>query len=311
MFVAPSPQLLLAALDAPHSPLAGKQACITIGNFDGVHAGHRALMQRVHYKAAAMGCYSLVVTFWPHPLVVLRGQGPDLLVGRDEKMALLRGCAVQAVLELPFTHVLSAMSPREFICGLLMPLRLHHLVIGYDFCLGRNKEGNAAVLKALGQELGFSVEALPAIKEQGAIVSSTRLRRCLSHGEVHENMPGMHGHLHSLKGRVLHVSANVQGLPSACIEPDDVLLPSPGVYATWAHCGDTLLPALTYIHTAEGCRRPAVQAVLLDAEAHMPDDMLNIHFVQNLFSASPSSNNIAWHISTARALLAEKRKEAL
>ena len=149
-------------------------SAVTIGNFDGVHLGHQALIRRTLEVAAQEGLTPVVMTFWPHPRQVLfpeRGHMP--ITTREDRLALLESLGVSCVLELPFTHELAALEAGTFVQQILEPMRLRRLVVGYDFTLGRNRGGQVSVLRELGALTGFTVEQLEPVLASGTVVSST------------------------------------------------------------------------------------------------------------------------------------------
>lgn len=307
MLIAHSPAELLPAPDAPG-------VCATIGNFDGVHVGHRVLVARTRYTAARRGMPCMVVTFWPHPLNVLAGRhAPPQITTRAERALLLERLGVDLLLELPFTRELAAFTPEKFLRELLLPLGVKNLLIGYDFSLGKGRAGNYDVLRALGVQLGFGVEQVPPVIVNGAVVSSTRVRDLLQKGDVWELRPLL-GRFHFLSGPIVHGYGRGGGLgfPTANLEPPDVLLPRRGVYATWAACGDAVWPAVTNIgvNPTFGNDRVSVESFLLDAKVDIYDREMRLHFVQRLRdeqrfpSLEALKERISQDVGLARRILA-------
>ena len=158
---------------------------VTIGNFDGVHLGHQALVRRTLEVCGAGGLTGVVVTFSPHPRTVLTPERPHApLSTRAERFALLERLGVRHILELPFTRELAALTPDAFVRGYLLPLKPRELVVGHDFTLGRGRSGHPELLQRLGRDMGFGVERVGAVLADHAPVSSTRLRKCLAEGDV-------------------------------------------------------------------------------------------------------------------------------
>ena len=158
-------------------------AGVTIGNFDGVHKGHQALIRRTLDVCRQDDLACVLVTFWPHPRLVVSPHKPHApLTSRERRLELLAGLGVEHVLELPFTQELAALTPEEFVRRYLLPMHLRRLVVGYDFSLGRGRSGHAEVLRSLGTDWGFAVEQLPPVIVDDAVVSSTRLRDLISRG---------------------------------------------------------------------------------------------------------------------------------
>ena len=167
-----------------------KRVCATIGNFDGLHIGHRSLKHKVLDISKNHSCISMLISFWPHPLSILAPhRAPRLIATHEEKLSLLEKLNIDVFLELPFTKHLANLTAEEFFTTQLFPINIKYLVIGYDFCLGKNRTGDADCLRLLGEKYNFSVIQMPAVRENGAIVSSTRIRKALSSGSPY--IPGM------------------------------------------------------------------------------------------------------------------------
>ena len=177
MHAASSPQEILAALDPDFSPELG--SCVTIGNFDGVHIGHRALLAKARQKADSAGRPLVTVTFDPHPLEVLApNMAPPRLTDTPTRLRLIQGCGVDAVLLLAFTRELAAMPPENFVRAMLLDgLGMRDLLIGYDFSLGKGRTGTGAVLGGLGEKFSFGCERFGPVLAGGEPVSSTMITR--------------------------------------------------------------------------------------------------------------------------------------
>ena len=219
----------MAPDNAPHA--------VTIGNFDGVHAGHVHLIARTCEKAAALGIAAAAVTFDPHPLWLLTGARiPQRITSLPHKLTLLGNLGLNRVFVLSFTHSIAALSPEEFIRSILMEgLNMRALVIGYDYALGKGRSGNHAALATIGSRLGFAVEQVEQVFINKSPVSSSRIRSLLEDGKV-EELPELLGRFHSVDGTVVHGHGRGAqlGFPTANIEVEDMTLPMPGVYATYA-----------------------------------------------------------------------------
>ncbi len=226
-------------------------SCVTIGTFDGVHQGHKALLERARIRARQQGLLFVVVTFWPHPRRILaRDNAPPMLTSREHRQVLLESSGVDILLELPFSMELAALTPQAFIETVLFPAHMKHLVIGHDFSLGRGRSGDFTVLTALGGQLGFTVERLHSVIFDGDIVSSTRIRHLIGNGNI-ARANRLLGYTFSLEGEVIHGCGRGRGLgfPTANIAISDVLTPRQGVYATRVRCGESLWQAVTNVGT--------------------------------------------------------------
>ena len=295
---------------------AGKcsPAALTIGNFDGVHLGHQALIRRTCAVARAAGQRCLVLTFWPHPRAVLgSGQAPPPLTSRAERRHRILALGVDEVLELPFTPALAITAPEEFIRQQLMPLNVRDLLIGHDFSLGRGRSG--------GPEYSFGVEQLEPVLHLGSIISSSRIRRCIAEGDV-ETAAALLGTYHSCEGPIAHGMGRGTGLgfPTANMALPDTLLPPPGVYATLAHVDGLpgIQQAVTNIghNPTFGGTALSVESFLLDAHGDLYGRTLRLEFVARLREErrfdGPDAlmRQIGQDVAQARRLLAVARKAA-
>jgi len=223
----------------PLAPRALARGCsVTIGNFDGVHLGHQALIRRTVERAREAGLPAAVVTFHPHPLRVIQGKGAPQLISLQHKLECFADLGIDLALVMPFTPETAAWSPEDFVQTVLVEsLNTRTLVIGYDHAFGKGRRGNAALLAELGQKRGFAVEQLPALCLHGNTVSSTRIREALFRGEV-VRAADLLGRPHSVEGLVvkgMRRGGSLLGFPTANLQMDeDLLLPAGGVYAVLA-----------------------------------------------------------------------------
>ena len=208
---------------------------VTIGNFDGVHLGHQRLIGRTIAVARGAQVPSVVITFDPHPLRVMRGNdAPPALMTLECKLDFFASLGVDFALVLPFTREVAEQSPEDFVRTVLVDaLHTRHLLVGYDYAFGKNRRGNTALLASLGEQYGFSVEQLDPVTVANEVVSSTRVRELLAQGDVTTanlllNRP------HTVKGVVEHGmgrGGKELGFPTANLTiASDLLLPPPGVY---------------------------------------------------------------------------------
>jgi riboflavin kinase/FMN adenylyltransferase len=210
---------------------------VTVGTFDGIHLGHRAVLSYLHERAVARGLASLLVTFEPHPLVVVNpAAAPQLLTVGSERKEFLAQCDVDYVAFLPFTPELSKFTPREFVELLLQEYSMKELVIGYDHGLGKGRAGDSVVLESLGKEMGFDVDVVAAVTEHERPVSSTLIRRAIAGGDL-PTAGELLGRQYSISGRVVRGAGRGEGLGFRTVNlevPDrHKLLPPDGVYAVW------------------------------------------------------------------------------
>ncbi|HTR01856.1 MAG TPA: bifunctional riboflavin kinase/FAD synthetase [Thermoanaerobaculia bacterium] len=207
----------------------------TIGNFDGVHLGHRKILETVVARARAVERPSFAITFEPHPMVVLRpDQAPRRIQTLRQKEEAIEALGIDALLVIPFTRDFSLTEPEDFIRALLRDrLGASEVLVGAHFAFGRGKRGDLALLTRLGAECGFSASAVDEVEVGGAPVSSTRIRRALERGSIVE-ANGMLGRDYELDGLVARGDrlGHQIGVPTINLEPENELPPADGVYVT-------------------------------------------------------------------------------
>ncbi len=206
---------------------------LAIGNFDGVHRGHRHLLDRVCNAARTFQGEALALTFEPHPTRVLAPErAAPLLVGLDRKLELLAETRLDAVVVQRFDLSLAAHSPREFVRDVVVGLRAREVFVGADFHFGRNREGNGALLVDLGREMGFVAHVVPQIEEDAETISSSRVRRALAEGDL-PLVARLLGRRFDLDGLVIegHRRGRTLGFPTANLSTPCEALPRDGVYA--------------------------------------------------------------------------------
>jgi len=228
--------------DIAHLP-AFQNAVVTIGTFDGVHEGHRAILRRLCDTARETGGESVIVTFHPHPRVVVgRQHRIDLLTTLPERIRLLRDAGVDHLVVIPFDGTFAAMNATsyisEFLVGLFHP---KIIIIGYDHRFGQGRQGDYHLLEELAPRFGFTVQEIPEQLLDAAAVSSTRIREALRAGRIGEANANL-GYPYFFEGTVVKGDQRGRtiGFPTANIQLDDPdkLVPANGVYAVMAHIPD-------------------------------------------------------------------------
>lgn len=294
------------------------RAVVTIGNFDGVHLGHREVFRRVVCRARELAGTAVVVTFVPHPLKVLDPErAPRLLNTYAEKERLVAASCIDLMVSLPFTRELAAMPAERFVREVLVGrLGLCHLIIGYDYAFGRNREGDVPFLQDKGRECGFTVEVLDPVAEGGQVFSSTLIRHRLGAGDV-AGVVGLLGRHFTLEGRVIHGANRGQklGFPTANLLTDKEILPRPGVYAVRVRHGETFHDGVMNIgfNPTFGTERISLEVHLLDFSGDLYGETLRVYFVERLRGErvfpSPEAlvQAIAGDIARARELLEKAR----
>lgn len=236
-------------LHAP--PWAG--AAIAIGNFDGVHVGHRALIARARELAAANDARAVVLTFDPHPSAVLAPvTSPPLLTSLERRLELLAEAGVDGVVVEPFTRELAGLAPHAFIDDIVLgALRARAVVVGYDFSYGQGRAGSTDALRAHGNRAGVEVDIVAPVEVDGEVVSSSRVRAYLRAGDL-ARAERLLGRRWDIDGRVVHGAKRGRaiGVPTANIAPDSDLVIAPGIYAvSLAVEGGPPLPAVASLGT--------------------------------------------------------------
>ena len=214
---------------------------LAIGVFDGVHLGHRSVLQRARDDAAAAGGQAVAVTFDPHPGKVLRPEkAPRLLTASGHKLRLIRALGIEHVLVIPFTTDFAGTDPEVFVRALHAAARpLRKICVGHEWSFGRNRAGNLELLRRLGDQLGFDEVGVPAVSVEGEIVSSTAIRDAVEKGEL-ERAARLLGREYSVLGTVVHGDGvgHSLGFPTANLSAHNEQFPPNGVYAVEALCGE-------------------------------------------------------------------------
>ncbi|RMF86036.1 MAG: bifunctional riboflavin kinase/FAD synthetase [Nitrospinota bacterium] len=208
---------------------------LTLGNFDGVHRGHQALLTRVCQRAEEMAGTPMVLTFDPHPLKVLAPEKcPVLITTTSQKMRLLQRYGIAITICLPFTREFANWEAERFVEEILhRRIGVKEIYVGYDFAFGRGRQGTPALLESLGATAGFAVKILAPVQNGGGVVSSTRIRHLVQRGAVQE-ASRLLGRPYMLEGEVIpgFRKGTELGFPTANIRPANELIPANGVYVT-------------------------------------------------------------------------------
>jgi riboflavin kinase/FMN adenylyltransferase len=248
----------------------GSHAAVAIGNFDGVHRGHQALVAAAVAAARAAGGSAVVLTFDPHPARVLRPQAaPSPLTTLAQKEALVRSLGVERLVALAFDDTVAALSPQAFAAAVLRDaLGARHVVVGESFRFGHGRAGDPAALAALGAQLGFDLRVVKPVVHGERPVSSSRVRAALAKGEVAE-AAALLGRPYELEQRVVRGEGRGRtlGIPTLNLAPLEQLLPARGVYAGRCRTADGAL-RLAVVNVGE---RPTFGGTSLTVEAHLVD----------------------------------------
>lgn len=291
-----------------HPPRPGAGAVVTVGTFDGVHRGHRRVLDDLVRRADASGRESVLVTFDPHPLRVVRPESaPPLLTPTEEKKPLLAESGVHHAVILAFTRELQQFSARDFVVRILLGrLGMRELVIGYDHGFGRGREGSVDTMRELGGELGFAVDVVDAVLLDGEPVSSTRIRNALATGDVREAARCL-GRRYSLQGPVVHGQRRGRdlGFPTAniALRDPEKMVPLPGIYAVFGWVGETRVPGLLHLgpRPAFPGDPPTIELYLMDFSGDLYGRELRVDFCERLRDIRP--------FDSVEALIAQMRED--
>ena len=295
------------------------ETLLTIGVFDGVHAGHRYLLKQLQQQAGEKNFLSGVVTFNPHPQSVLH---PDdqlpWLSNLEDRVTTFQQLGINIVAVLRFTPKLARLSAREFMSLLKKYLKMRGIIVGPDFALGRGGEGDISLLRTLGDEMKFTVQVIPPYTINGEVVSSTLIRQALIRGDM-RRVEKLMGHHFYLKGKVITSDkrGRLLGFPTANLDiTPQQALPDNGIYATITQIDGKQFPSATNIGSrptfGEGKRM--VETHLLDYRGNLYGKEMRVEFVQKLRDEQrfPSSEalkaQIAEDVRKVEALLAKDLK---
>lgn len=293
----------------------------TIGNFDGHHLGHRALLQTVVETARKAGGTALVLTFEPHPVKILAPH-VDLrfLTSPEEKLALLETAGIDEVVFLDFTPTFAAMSPDQFASEILhRSLTLAELFVGNHFAFGKGRAGHIEDLVRLGGQYDFLVHPVAPVTIEGDVVSSTRIRQLIQAGKM-EQAATLLGRTYGIKGPVVHGLQQGQALgwPTANLRiPSGRVVPPDGVYAARAVHGADTYEAIAYIGTRPtfGAGERLIEVNLLDHSCDLYGQEIAVQFVSRVrgdhtfASAEELSKQIARDVEQARISLRTIQQE--
>ncbi|MHA6247688.1 bifunctional riboflavin kinase/FAD synthetase [Pontibacter sp. CAU 1760] len=263
---------------------------VTSGTFDGVHVGHQRILSRVKERARSSNGQSVVITYWPHPRLVLFPEDNDLklLSTIEERIEQLRSFGIDYLLIIPFTKQFSRTSSRSFITDVLVrSIGTKVLVIGYDHRFGKNREGSFDNLKARSTQYGFEVEEIPRQDVDEVGVSSTKIRRALEEGDV-DTAHRYLGRLYTLTSRVVEGDkiGRTIGYPTAnlALPESHKLVPANGVYAVWVKHDQQCWPGMMNIGTRPtvGGQQLRLEVHLLGFEGDLYGQTLTVEFVSML-----------------------------
>ncbi len=262
---------------------------ITVGSFDGVHLGHRQILDYLIGRAQSRGARSVVVSFNPHPREVLSGQGVPLLSSIEERAKLLAALGLDRFIVLPFTVEFSQVSAEEFVRNILVKrIGMAEIIVGHDHGFGHGRRGNTNLLRLMGSEFGFSVDVVSAHMLDSGVVSSSTIRRRLHSGDV-LGASRLLGRLYSLTAKVIRGEGRGRemGYPTANLDvsPQRKVLPRQGVYAVRVGMlGDAFggMMNIGFRPTFGSVAQARAEVHILDVDANLYGCTLDVSFIKRI-----------------------------
>lgn len=266
-----------------------KKSVITVGNFDGVHLGHRSLIREVKKHAYDIDGTAVIFTFYPHPRIVLNAfQNFKLLNTKEEKIELIKQENPGHLVIFPFDEKFANSSFVEFVENILVKsLNVRCLIIGYDHKFGKNREGNIENLYKLSRRYDFRIIQIKALKHHGQIISSKLIRSCISEGKISEAAEYL-GYNYYLTGKVIQGNkiGNTIEFPTANVKPDNSkkLVPAIGVYATFIEVNGKSHKSMTNIgyRPTLNMKDVAIETHIFDFDETIYDQEIRLHFVKKI-----------------------------
>jgi riboflavin kinase/FMN adenylyltransferase len=266
-----------------------RDAWLTIGSFDGVHRGHQEIIKHMAAGAHQVNAPAVVLTFYPHPSAVLRKRSDSFyLTSPEERAELLGSLGIDLVITHPFNLEVAALSARDFMARLTEHLNIRHLFVGYDFALGRGREGDVPRLKEVGEELGYSVTVVPPYRNGDAVISSSQVRSALTEGDV-ARAARLLGRPYRVSGEVVRGDGRGRtiGIPTANLNVwAQRVIPGAGVYVCQAKLNGRSWGAVTNIGVRptfnEQPVSPRVEAHLLDYDHDLYGQTIQLDFLSRI-----------------------------
>jgi riboflavin kinase / FMN adenylyltransferase len=280
-------------VDVIHYPEDAKparwvQPILALGNFDGVHRGHRKILDRVRRVAGERGATSVVMTFDPHPPRVVRpDKAPPLLMTTAQRLEAIAAAGLHGAAIVRFTRELSQWDPETFVKTVLVDwLHVAEVWVGANFLFGHDRTGNFSLLRVLGGRYGFRAEKIDPVRYKDFVVSSTRIRRLVGEGRVDE-AGALLGHQYYIDGSVAQGDRRgaTIGFPTANLCSDNELLPPHGVYATTITIAGVVRPSVTNVGvrpTVDSSGRTTIETHIFDFSGDIYGAAVRVGFVQRL-----------------------------
>jgi len=290
---------------------------LTIGNFDGVHKGHLALFDKVKERAKAIDGRSVVMTFEPHPLKIMRpANGPQLITHTGQKLELIEKAGIDVIVCVSFDRDFAAIPARDFVSNILVKrIGIKEIVVGYDYTFGHNREGDINLLREIGNDFGFVVHLVGPVEIDHTLVSSTSIRRLVQEGRLAEAKVLL-GRDFEVQGTVVkgqNRGGRFLGFPTANLNPHGELLPKRGVYAVKLLIDDAVYNGVTNVgyNPTFGDTGLTVETHILDYTGDLLGKTIKVHFVKRLRdektfkSLQELSDQIARDIAQAKEVFRE------
>lgn len=311
----------LYSLDQLEKPLVNP--VLTIGNFDGVHRGHLALFDTVKARARQVEGQSVVLTFDPHPIKLMKPEkAPPLITPTEQKLQLIDAAGIDVILCLRFTRQFASLSAEDFVQNVLVrKIGIRELVVGYDYAFGRNREGNTASLKAAGRKFGFEVHVMDPVHIDSTLVSSTAIRQLVRAGQLDEAKKLL-GRNYQITGTVKtgkNRGGRLLGFPTANLNVVDELVPQRGVYAV-----EVLTDSGTYQGVTNIGYNPtfdngafSIETHVLDFNENLVGKTIRVRFIARIRqerkfeSVAALAEQIRNDIIEAREIFARNRKRSV
>jgi riboflavin kinase/FMN adenylyltransferase len=269
-------------------PARWAQPVLALGNFDGVHRGHRKILDRVRRVAGERGATAVVMTFDPHPPRVVRpDKAPPLLMTKAQKLEAIADAGIHGAAIVRFTPDLSRSDPETFVRSVLVEwLRVSEVWVGANFLFGHDRAGNFSTLRTLGSRYGFKAEKIDPVRYKDFVVSSTRIRRLVSEGRVDE-AGALLGHQYFIDGKVIRGDerGRTLGFPTANLCTENELLPPHGVYATTTRIGPVIYASVTNIGTrptVDHSGSTTIETHIFDLDRDIYGSSIRVGLVQRL-----------------------------
>lgn len=268
-------------------PELARDSVLTFGVFDGLHIGHQDVLKTVRERADADNLTNVLFGFYPHPLTFLApDKCPPVLMCLPKRVEILEQLGIDIAIFVNFNEQIASMSPWTFVDRILLELcRAKHVVVGYACQFGKDREGNAELLKSIGQESGFGVTVVPPTQLNGLPVHSTRIRQAIGRGDL-GLASQLLGRTYSLRGTIVQGDGRGRqiGFPTANIEPGAQLCPPNGVYAIRAKLVNRWLDGVLNIGirpTFDGTKFQ-VESHLFDFDEDVYDETIEIFFIEKI-----------------------------